>query len=49
MRKILVIGATGTVGRQLVSELLATTSNIQVRALLRNPDTANLPSAIEKF
>jgi uncharacterized protein YbjT (DUF2867 family) len=47
MPKILVIGATGTVGRQLVSELLST--NNQVRALLRNPDSANLPPSVEKF
>lgn len=49
MPKILIIGATGTVGRQLVSELLATTTNTQVRALLRNPDSASLPPAVEKF
>jgi len=47
MPTILIIGATGTVGRQLVSELLA--SNIQIRALLRNPDTAHLPGEIEEF
>jgi uncharacterized protein YbjT (DUF2867 family) len=47
MPTILLIGATGTVGRQLVSELLPT--NTKLRALLRNPDSANLPPAIEKF
>jgi uncharacterized protein YbjT (DUF2867 family) len=47
MPTILLIGATGTVGRQLVSELLPT--NTKIRALLRNPDSANLPPAIEKF
>jgi uncharacterized protein YbjT (DUF2867 family) len=47
MPKFLIIGATGTVGRQLVSELLPT--NTKLRALLRNPDSANLPPAIEKF
>jgi uncharacterized protein YbjT (DUF2867 family) len=48
MRKFLIIGATGTVGRQLVSELLEN-SSVKLRALLRNPDSANLPPAIEKF
>jgi len=47
MPTILLIGATGTVGRQLVSELLPT--NTKLRALLRNPDTSNLPPTIEKF
>jgi len=47
MPTILIIGATGTVGRQLVSELLA--SNIQIRALLRNPGTAPLPGEVEEF
>ncbi len=48
MPTILLIGATGTVGRQLVSELLEN-SSVKLRALLRNPDSANLPPAIEKF
>jgi uncharacterized protein YbjT (DUF2867 family) len=47
MPKFLVIGATGTVGRQLIPQLLA--ENANVRALLRNPDSANLPIAVEKF
>ncbi len=47
MPTILLIGATGTVGRQLVSDLLPT--NTKIRALLRNPDSTNLPPAIEKF
>jgi uncharacterized protein YbjT (DUF2867 family) len=47
MPTILIIGATGIVGRQLVSELLA--SNIQIRALLRNPDTAHLPGEVKEF
>jgi uncharacterized protein YbjT (DUF2867 family) len=47
MPTILIIGATGTVGRQLVSELVD--KNINVRAVLRNPDSANLPPHIEKF
>jgi uncharacterized protein YbjT (DUF2867 family) len=47
MPTFLIIGATGTVGRQLVSELLATHNKI--RALVRNPDSANFPPAVEKF
>jgi uncharacterized protein YbjT (DUF2867 family) len=45
MKRILVIGATGNVGRQVVSQLLAT--NVRVRALARNPDSANLPVQVE--
>jgi uncharacterized protein YbjT (DUF2867 family) len=44
-KPILITGATGTVGRQVVSQLLAT--GARVRALTRNPDTANLPKDIE--
>ncbi|MFJ2741687.1 NAD(P)H-binding protein [Streptomyces sp. NPDC087440] len=42
---ILVTGATGTVGRLLVDELLA--AGQQVRALTRNPDKAALPQGVE--
>lgn len=45
MKRILVIGATGTVGREVISQLTAT--NIRVRALTRNPDYANLPAQVE--
>ncbi len=45
MKRILVTGATGTVGREVVSQLLAT--NAQVRALTRNPEAAALPLAVE--
>jgi uncharacterized protein YbjT (DUF2867 family) len=45
MKRILVIGATGTVGRNVISELIA--ANTRVRALTRNPDSANLPSQVE--
>jgi len=45
MKRILVIGATGNVGRQVVSQLIA--ANVRVRALARNPDSANLPSQVE--
>jgi uncharacterized protein YbjT (DUF2867 family) len=45
MNRILVIGATGTVGRVVVSQLAAT--GAQVRAMSRNPDMADLPSQVE--
>jgi uncharacterized protein YbjT (DUF2867 family) len=45
MERILVTGATGTVGRQVVSQLLAT--DVRIRALTRNPEVAGLPSAVE--
>jgi uncharacterized protein YbjT (DUF2867 family) len=45
MSRILIVGATGTVGRQLVSQLTA--SGMQVRALVRNPEAAHLPPHIE--
>lgn len=45
MKQILVIGATGTVGRQVVSQLIA--ANVRVRAMVRNPDAANLPTQVE--
>jgi uncharacterized protein YbjT (DUF2867 family) len=45
MNPILVIGATGTVGRQVVSQLIAAGS--QVRAMARNPDGAKLPPQVQ--
>jgi uncharacterized protein YbjT (DUF2867 family) len=45
MRTVLVTGATGNVGRQLVDQLCA--ANVRVRALARNPETAGLPSQVE--
>ena len=45
MKRILVTGATGNVGRQVVSQLLAT--DARVRALTRNPDAAGLPPGVE--
>ncbi|MGB9465390.1 MAG: NAD(P)H-binding protein [Candidatus Acidiferrum sp.] len=45
MNRILVIGGTGTVGRQVVSQLL--TKGVRVRALARNPLTAGLSSHVD--
>jgi uncharacterized protein YbjT (DUF2867 family) len=45
MKPILVIGATGNVGRHVVTQLAAT--GAQVRAMVRNPDTARLPPHVE--
>ena len=45
MHRILVIGATGNIGRQLLSQLPAT--GAQVRALTRHPDAAGLPPHVE--
>src|SRR5689334_17364450 len=45
MNRILVIGGTGNIGRQLLSQLQATGAH--VLALTRNPDTARLPSQVD--
>ena len=45
MRRILVTGATGNVGRQLVAQLRA--AGRAVRALTRDPQSANLPGDVE--
>jgi uncharacterized protein YbjT (DUF2867 family) len=45
MNHILVIGGTGTVGRQVLSRLAAT--DAQVRALVRNSTAAPLPPQVE--
>lgn len=45
MNRILVIGGTGNIGRQVVGRLTATRA--QVRALVRNPEGAHLPSQVE--
>jgi uncharacterized protein YbjT (DUF2867 family) len=45
MNPILVIGGTGTVGRQVLARLVAT--GAQVRALVRNPSAAHLPPQVE--
>ena len=44
MKRVLVTGATGNIGRQVVSKLLSTDSHI--RALTRNLDTADLPPQV---
>ncbi len=45
LNRVLVIGATGNVGRHVLSQLTAT--GTQVRALARNPDAAGLPPQVE--
>jgi uncharacterized protein YbjT (DUF2867 family) len=45
--RILIIGGTGNIGRQVITQLTA--SRAQVRALVRNPDGARLPQQIEVF
>src|SRR5215831_3735347 len=45
MGRILIVGATGTVGRHIASQLVAT--GTKVRALVRNPDAARLPVQTE--
>jgi uncharacterized protein YbjT (DUF2867 family) len=43
--RILVTGATGTVGRQVVEQLVG--RDVQVRALTRRPESASLPAKAE--
>ena len=45
MTRVLVIGATGTVGREVVLQLAA--QNVAVRAMARNPQAAALPAHVE--
>ncbi|HTB07517.1 MAG TPA: NAD(P)H-binding protein [Bacteroidia bacterium] len=45
MKSILVIGATGNIGRQVISQLIDTDAHIS--ALTRNPDKAQLPAKVE--
>jgi uncharacterized protein YbjT (DUF2867 family) len=45
MKRILVVGATGNVGGQVVAQLLNTGAS--VRALCRNPQVAGLPPQVE--
>ncbi len=44
-QRVLVIGATGRVGRQVVSAL--SVRGVRVRAMTRAPDSADLPSTVE--
>lgn len=45
MTRILVTGATGTIGRHIVSSLAGT--GLDVRALVRDPDRAALPEGVQ--
>jgi len=45
MNRILVVGGTGNVGREVVTQLLA--AGADVRAMVRNPDMAGLPPEVE--
>ena len=45
MRPILIVGATGTIGRQVVAQLAA--NGAPVRAMTRNPKAAGLPAEVE--
>jgi uncharacterized protein YbjT (DUF2867 family) len=45
MNRILIIGATGNIGRQVVSQLPPT--SVRIRALARNPHTARLPPHVD--
>jgi uncharacterized protein YbjT (DUF2867 family) len=45
MRRILIIGSTGNVGSQVLSQSMATDS--QIRVMVRNPEAARFPSQIE--
>jgi uncharacterized protein YbjT (DUF2867 family) len=45
MNRVLVFGATGNVGRQVISQLMETRA--QVRAMTRNSDAADLPPQVE--
>ena len=46
MNRILIVGATGAVGRAVADQLIAAGVR-DVRALSRNPDASALPSDIE--
>jgi uncharacterized protein YbjT (DUF2867 family) len=44
MKPVLIIGATGNVGRQVVSQLMP--RDVRIRAMSRNPDAAALPPEV---
>jgi uncharacterized protein YbjT (DUF2867 family) len=44
--RILITGATGTVGRNVIEQLIALDPDVQLRALTRNPEAA-LPEGVE--
>ena len=46
MRRVLVIGSTGTVGSEVVAQLVARATH-RIRALVRNPDAASFPPTVE--
>jgi len=43
--RILVVGATGNIGREVISQLAA--NGVSVRAMARNPEGAGLPAGVE--
>ena len=45
MKRVLIIGATGNVGRAVVAQLSA--ANVQIRALTRDPCVIGLPAELE--
>ena len=45
MQRILIIGATGTIGREVLFQ--STAKGVQVRAMSRNPEQAQCPPAVE--
>jgi uncharacterized protein YbjT (DUF2867 family) len=45
VKRVLITGATGNVGRLVLSQLA--TTGLQLRALVRNPDGAGLPADVE--
>jgi uncharacterized protein YbjT (DUF2867 family) len=47
VNRIVIIGGTGNIGRQVIAQL--TSTRTPVRALVRNPDEARLPQQVEVF
>jgi uncharacterized protein YbjT (DUF2867 family) len=45
MNRILIVGGSGNIGRQVLSQLTA--AGVQVRALARNPETVDWPPQVE--